>query len=68
MRDICCSEENLIMHYNIQADKAVIRSVRPGFIQQCLEGMGLEFSKYNQFKACQQRQRNLNTPHKIEEL
>ena len=56
------------MYYNVQTDKAEVRSVTPGDVQQCLEGMGLDFSKYNQFKANQHRQRKLNSLNEIEKL
>ena len=48
-------EKPLIMQYNKQADKAKIRSVTPENVQKSLEDMDLDFSKYNNFKAQQQR-------------
>ena len=41
----------LAVKYNKQANKAEVRSVIPENVQECLEDMGLIFSKYNKFKA-----------------
>ena len=59
-------KKNLVMYCNVQEDKPEIRSVTPENVQQCLEGMGFDFSKYSQFNAHQQRQRHLNTLNEIE--
>ena len=54
--------------YDAVGDKAVIRSVIPESISHCLKGIDLEFSKYNLFNACQQKQRNVNIINEMEKL
>ena len=36
-----------------------IRSVNPENVQQCLEDMGLDFSKYNKFNVNRQKHKDL---------
>ena len=61
-------KKKLVVQYNEQADKVTLRSVTPKNVQQCLEGMGLDFSKYNQLKAYQQRERHLYILHGTDKL
>ena len=41
----------VVVHYSKQTDNAEIRSVTPENVQEWLEDMGLEFSKYSKFKV-----------------
>ena len=47
---------------------AEIRSVTVKNVQNCLEGMGLDFSKCNQFKAQWERQQQLNILNTVKEV
>ena len=47
---------------------AKIRSVTPENVQECLEDMGLDFSKYNKFNAQQQSHQHMNMLDKIGEM
>ena len=47
----CCKKKPLVAQYNKQANKAEIRYVTPDNVQECLEDMDLDFSKFNKFKA-----------------
>ena len=46
-------KKNLITYDNAKVDKAMIKSVVPEHVQQCLEGMGIYFSSNNEFKTHQ---------------
>ena len=67
--DILIPEKKpLMVNYDKQADEVEIRSVTPENVQECLESIGLDFSKYNKFRAWQKRHHWLNTLQTIEEI
>ena len=41
--------------------KSTIRSITPNNLQQCLESMHLDFSKYDKYKVQNQREKELTT-------
>ena len=45
-----------------------MRSVTPENVQECLQDMGLDFFKYNKFKAQLQKHQCINMLYKIRDL
>ena len=58
----------LLLQHNKQANKAEIKSVTPKNVQECLQDMGLDFSKYKKFKASLQKHQCINMLNKVEEI
>ena len=55
----------IVVQYNMQANKAEMRSVTPENIQECLKDMGLNFSKYYKFEARRQKYQHMNMLRKL---
>ena len=58
----------ILVQYHKQSNKVEMRSVTPENVQECLEDMGLDFFKYNKFKAQQARHQHMNMLDEIEDL
>ena len=53
-------KKSLVVQYNKPANKAETTSVTSESVQECLDDMGLNFSKYNTFKTQLQKHQCMN--------
>ena len=67
-KNICSYDANATVHYNVKADKAAIWSVTLENVKQCLDDMGLDFSKYHKFKAFRLKHEDSATVNELESL
>ena len=60
--------KNVTVHYSANADKTFLRSGTLENVQQCLEDIGFDFSKYNKLEAYRHEHKDQVTTIELEEM